>query len=105
MKAWQKAAFFILGALALWFITMMLQSFAHAGPDRANIFQIPLLLIVLAFFGLAHVLRRRHWLVLATLLPIVQLGAYVLYETGISIETNIRVDLLLIYPAILFTAW
>jgi hypothetical protein len=60
--------------------------------------------MVLGAPALAYVLRRRQrWA--PTLLLFVQLGLYLLYETGISIRTNIRSDLLLIYPAILFTAW
>ncbi len=105
MKSWQKAAFFIIGALLLWFITLTLQSFAHSGPDRSNLFQIPLaILIIIVLPGVAGVLRRRSRAV-PILLLFLQLGAYVVYETGVSIETNIRSDLIFIYIAILYTAW
>lgn len=36
-------------------------------------------------------------------LPLVALGLYAFYESGISVYTNIRVDLLLIYPALFVT--
>ena len=34
-----------------------------------------------------------------------QVVAYLVYETGVSIETNIRIDLLLIIPMIAYNAW
>ena len=99
----QKVVFFLLGACLLWVITILFQSLAREGPDRGNAVQVPLVLMVLGAPAVAYVLRRRRGPLTALL--VVQLGLYVLYETGISIHTNIRSDLLLLYPAILFTAW
>lgn len=42
--------------------------------------------------------RRRRLAV--GLLPLAALGLYAFYESGVSVYTNIRVDLLLIYPAL-----
>lgn len=87
--------------------------------DRTGFVQAPVAVLILAspllcFALLALSLRRsvpeerRQRLRLAVgLLPLVALGLYAFYETGVSAETNIRVDLLLIYPALLLTvlAW
>lgn len=72
-------------------------------PDRANAVQLPLLLLVLAAPGMAWMLRTRSRAARLVVL-LLQLGLYGLYESGVSIETNIRVDVLLIYPAIGVTA-
>ena len=45
--------------------------------------------------SLKHRLRLALWLVLFLVLP-----TYAFYESGVSIYTNIRVDLLLLWPAI-----
>jgi hypothetical protein len=94
----------IAGVVILWFFTLTLQSMAGTGPDRSAAIQAPLALLVLGGPLLSYLLRARRerlrWPLLA-----VQLGGYVLYETGISIDTNIRIDLLLLYPAILLNAW
>ena len=75
----------------------------RGAPDRANTLQIPLLLLVLAAPALSHALRRRHRS-LRILTLVAQLSLYVLYETGVSTNTDMRVDLLLILPAILLNA-
>jgi hypothetical protein len=94
----------LIGALPLWLLTTMLQSLASEGPDRGGSVQLPLFVSVLLAPALAYLVRRRvRWL--PSLVLVLQLVAYVAYETGISINTNIRVDLLLIYPAVLTTAW
>ena len=72
-------------------------------PDRANAVQVPLLLLVLVAPALSHVIRRRGQR-LRIVGFLAQLGLYVLYETGVSVQTDIRVDLLLLYPAILLNA-
>jgi hypothetical protein len=104
----KKAVFITVGFFLLWFTTCAFQMVAMVnktgGPDRSNAVQVPLFLLVLAIPVVAFVLRRRRGRVLAVLV-VVQIGLYVLYETGISIETNIRVDLLLVYPAILVSGW
>lgn len=90
-----------------------------AQADRTGWVQAPLAIAILAapaacfaLFALSlprsvrHARRRRLRLA-AGLLPLVALGIYAVYETGISPETNIRVDLLAIYPALLlaFVVW
>ena len=44
--------------------------------------------------------RRRRLRLAVGLLPLAALGLYAFYESGVSAHTNIRVDLLLIYPAL-----
>lgn len=43
---------------------------------------------------------RRKCAVAVFVLPLVSLALYALYESGIPSDTNIRIDLLLIYPAL-----
>ena len=103
----QKAAFLTVGFFLLWFSTCALQMVAmetQRGPDRSNAVQVPLFLLVLTIPVASYWFRRRRSWVLPSL-ALAQLGLYVLYETGVSIETNIRADLLLVYPAILVSAW
>jgi len=92
------------GVVLLWCLTVTLQTMAGPGPDRRVAIQAPLALLVLGGPLLSYLLRARRerlrWPLLAA-----QVGCYVLYETGISIDTNIRVDVFLIYPAILLNAW
>lgn len=99
-----KITFVVVGSLTLWVVTRLLQSIATREPDRSGMVQVPLLLMMLGILQLVRVIRRRRrWLPL--ILFISQLGLYVLYETGISRQTNIRADLVFIYLLILFTAW
>jgi len=44
--------------------------------------------------------RRRRLRLAIVLLPLAALGLYAFYESGISVYTNIRVDLHLLYPAL-----
>jgi hypothetical protein len=94
----------VAGVFLLWSFTLTLQAIAGPGPDRSPAIQAPLALLVLGGPILSSLLRARRerlrWSLFAA-----QLGCYVLYETGISIETNIRVDVFLLYPAILLNAW
>jgi hypothetical protein len=95
---------FVAGVFLLWSLTVTLQAVAGPGPDRSPVIEAPLALLVLGAPALSWLLRagrgRLRWPLLAG-----QLGCYVLYETGISIETNIRIDVFLLYPAILLNAW
>jgi len=94
----------IAGTMLLWCLTLTLQAMAGRGPDRSVAIQAPLALLVLGAPLLSARLgagrERLRWPLLAA-----QIGCYVLYETGISIDTNIRIDVFLIYPAILLNAW
>jgi len=71
-----------------------------APPERTAPIQLPLLLmvlltpIVLVLFGKS---RSR----MSFFLLILQFISYFIYESGISIYSNIRIDLLLVYPALL----
>jgi len=99
----QGAAFGVVGFILLAVVTNFAISFKSQGPERGNLVQVPVVLAVLGTPALAYVLRRRRWLLSS--LVVAQLGLYLLYETGVSIHSDMRVDLLLIYPAILYTAW
>ena len=92
-----------LGRAALPFVATVPLGCGREAPDRANTVQLPLLLLILATAALAFALRR-HPREVRVAVFVLQLGLYVFYETGVSIHTNIRVDLLLIYPAILTAA-
>lgn len=94
----------VAGVFLLWFLTLSLQATAGSGPDRSAAIQVPLALLVLGGPLLSWAFRARRERLRGPLLA-AQIGCYVLYETGLSIETNIRVDLFLIYPAILLNAW
>lgn len=100
----RTATLWAAGVFLLWLLTLTLQAAAGSGPDRSVAIQVPLALLVLSGPLLSWMLRARRERLRAPLLA-AQLGCYVLYETGLSIETNIRIDLLLIYPAILLNAW
>ena len=86
-----------------------------APPERSAAIQTPAFLLVLlapiacvilhmllrssaVSAPLKHRLRLALWLVLFLVLPV-----YAFYESGISIYSNIRVDLLLLWPAIALT--
>ncbi len=99
----QKIVFCVVLTVLLWMATMVLQASASRGPDRHPGIQVPLIVLVLATPFIAA--RWRHRKAVAASLLAAQIGVWIAYETGISIDTNIRSDLMLIYPAILVTAW
>ena len=82
------------------------------GGDRTGWVQVPVALMILASPVLCVTLyalslprsvpgvRRRRLRLAVGLLPLAALGLYAFYESGVSVYTNIRVDLLLIYPAL-----
>lgn len=84
-----------------------------APPERSGRIQFPLFLAMLALPVVALVLFGICWAVslpfavrallrgLALLLCVAVFPIYLYYESGVSIHTNIRVDLLLLYPALL----
>jgi hypothetical protein len=83
-----------------------------APPERSAWVQGPLFLVIilspvicLALFALSIVRRfpdalRRRFAVAIVPVPPLALLLYLYYESGISVYTNIRVDLLLVYPAL-----
>jgi len=91
------------GALLL-FLGVLLVSCTREPPDRTPAVQGPLILFVLAAPALSHALRRRDRSVRVSVL-VLQVLAYLVYETAISIETNIRIDLPLIFSSIALNAW
>jgi hypothetical protein len=98
-----KAAVFIAGAYLLWYFMSAFQASAR-NDDRHFAIQVPIFLLVLAAPALSYAVRtRRQWL--PTVLLVTQIALFVFYETGVSSEANIRVDLLFAYPAILLNAW
>lgn len=81
-----------------------------AGARRGRDPPLPvacLLLFALSLRRSTPPLVRRRLRLAVFLVPLAALGLYAFYETGISTYTNIRVDLLLIYPALLlaFLFW
>lgn len=83
------------------------------GADRTAWVQAPLALTILAapllclaLFALSlprSVPESRRRRLVAGLLPLAALGLYAFYESGVSAYTDIRADLLLIYPALFVT--
>ncbi len=83
-----------------------------APPDRTGRLQLGAFLLILAMPMIGRSLlrlsrscllssRKRRWLThLAKLVPVVALGVYVFYESGICRYCDIRVDLLLVAPAL-----
>lgn len=82
-----------------------------APPERDASVQIPLLLIILVIPVISLILyisssaqyftNKGVFYFLIMLLSFVQFAIYPIYESGISIHSNIRIDLLLVYPALL----
>lgn len=91
-------------AVLLPFLATPLVSCLREPPDRTPAVQGPLILLVLAAPALSFAIRRRHRGLRISLL-VLQVIAYLLYETGVSIQTNIRIDLPLIFGAIGLGAW
>lgn len=84
----------------------------HAATERSASIQIPVLVLILAI-PLAMVIlfvrslsaavpeeKRRRLRRIDSVLAVLTLGLYVFYETGISVYSNIRIDLLVILPAV-----
>jgi hypothetical protein len=88
----------------LLFLATLLVSCLREPPDRTPKVQGPLILFVLAAPALSFAIRRRHRGLQISLL-VLQVIAYLWYETGVSIQTNIRIDLPLIFGAIGLGAW
>jgi hypothetical protein len=59
-----------------------------------------LILFVISLRRTGSPSSRRRCAVTTFVLPLVALALYAFYESGIPPETNIRIDLLLIYPAL-----
>jgi hypothetical protein len=75
-------------------------------PVALMILAAPVVCVALFAFSLPRSVpegRRRRLRLAVGLLPLAALGLYAFYESGVSVYTNIRVDLLLIYPALFVT--
>ena len=70
-----------------------------APPERKASIQLPLLLMIF-IIPIFLKLQKRHHNV-SIVLILLQFVAYFIYESGISKYSNIRVDLLLVYPALI----
>jgi len=84
-------------------LAITLVSCTREGPDRTPFIQGPLILFVLAAPVLSHSFRRRSRGSRAAILGL-QVLAYAVYETGVSIETNIRIDIPLLLAAMVVSA-
>ncbi len=84
----------------------------HAATERSGRIQIPVFFVILAmpFLMVTLLVRslsteisqkaRRGLRLAISALAVLTLGLYVFYETGISAYSNIRVDLIVIWPAV-----
>ncbi len=84
----------------------------HAATERSGSIQIPLFFVILAmpFLMVTLLVRssstemsqkaRRGLRLAVSALAVLTLGLYVFYETGISAYSNIRFDLIVIWPAV-----
>jgi hypothetical protein len=84
---------------AVVFVAVLALSCGREAPDRTNAIQVPLFLSILGIPVASSMLRRakRH---VRRLLFACQAIVYLLYESGISMQTNIRIDFFLILPAL-----
>jgi len=86
-----------------------------APEERSGAIQLPLFYVILVIPCICLVLlmlsclkrfrsrRKTIWL-LAVFLSVVDFAVYAYYDSGISIWTNIRIDLLLVYPALILNS-
>ena len=103
-KGFPKVAVFIAAAYLLWYFISAIQASARETHDRYVAVEVAMFLLVLAAPVLSYTVRnRRPWI--PSVLLVVQVALYVIYERGVSKEMNIRADLLFAYPAILLNAW
>lgn len=73
-------------------------------PLFLTILVIPIISLILYITSSAHYFTNKaifYFLIMS--LSFMQFAIYPIYESGISIHSNIRIDLLLIYPALLST--
>jgi hypothetical protein len=84
-----------------------------APPERTIMIQLPLFFLILFFPGASVVCsviarrknipdrKKQRFRIIAILLPLLSLILYIYYEAGISLYSNIRIDLLILWPAML----
>jgi hypothetical protein len=70
-----------------------------APPERNSSIQLPLFLMILSIPIILKIIKRHG--ILSIVLICLQFISYSIYESGISRHSNIRIDLLLVYPALL----
>jgi len=70
-----------------------------APPERKASIQLPLLLMILSIPIILKIIKRHG--IFPIVLLCLQFVIYSIYESGISKYSNIRIDLLLVYPALL----
>lgn len=71
------------------------------GPDRPNVTQLPLFLLVVFLPLLSRTIAKAYPKLISYLFGL-QIVGYLAYESGVSNNTNIRVDLPLILGAIVW---
>lgn len=83
---------------------LLLASCAKPEGRRSEIIDIALALIIVLFPIISFILRKRGDRVLYTL-TLVHFVLYLVYESGIPVYMNIRIDLVLIYPVLLINGF
>jgi hypothetical protein len=94
MKPWRHAGLWSPLACAL------LSACARQGPDRVGVVQGPLFVLVLLWPVVVRSLRG-HSLGAMALAVGVQVLVYLAYESGVSTQTDIRIDLPLVILSVL----
>jgi hypothetical protein len=89
--------------MSLWYVTypmiaILLSACGRTEPDRSTVVQLPLFFLVIGAPLISLIFGHRG---IPTLLLIFlgQIVVYGIYESGVSVRSDIRVDLLLVAPA------
>jgi len=85
-------------------LAVLLVSCTREPPERSIRFVLLLVAVIFLAPAVSYPLKRRDS-GLEIISLIVQVLAYVIYETGISQDTDNRADLVFMYPAIALNAW
>lgn len=85
-------------------LAVLLVSCTRQPPDRTNLVQLPLFFLMLVAPVVSFPLKRCDS-GMEVISLIVQVAAYVFYETGVSADKDNRADLVLLFPAIALNAW
>ena len=85
-------------------IAVLCVSCTREPPEQSIRFVLLLVVVIFLAPAVSYLLKRRDsGLEIVSL--IIQVLAYVIYETGVSVDTDNRADLVFMYPAIALNAW